>query len=600
MSASAGRVMIIPKGTYDASVTYKLLDAVYYSGSTYICKAQTTGNAPTNTTYWQLMAQGTQSAQIAGNYYGTCDTAGATASKVVTVPASENFVLQVGDIVGVRFTNTNTANNPTINVNNSGAKPIYYNKSAVSTGTLWAGGEADRDTLFMYDGTNWVWIAHDVDLNTDNLVDLTDTNISSPSNGQALVYNGTTQKWENGSGGILPHLIIITETGESSVKAVKGQIEIIATETSTGHYECDVPEFGTWTIHAVLNGDDATVNLVVDTVKVYTVDDSHFHADITVTYPSGATCSCSKTGETTLYATGSPYTFTVHSSGTWTITCAKGGVTRTQTVNVSSSGQTFSVNMTPTGATVTPTDDVETLCVCAGIWDSTISTISDLLADSTSLLAVISSNNAIDYLVRSTTFASDICANSTAMTDIGLNNYASNTLLADSTWLNAICNSTYFESVLNVKVPTMTSATSPSGEVSASSYNSTQVPYKAFDNDSSTYWCPTSNEKPSKIWYQFVNSVKSLVTRFTFKRQQAGNTTINVKVIASNDGTNWTDLTSGEDVIFPNTYTTKDIVINPSINYKYYGLNFSGNALYVSGSYQCGIYEIQFYGRTDV
>ena len=197
MSASAGRVMIIPKGTYDASVTYKLLDAVYYSGSTYICKAQTTGNAPTNTTYWQLMAQGTQSAQIAGNYYGTCDTAGATASKVVTVPASENFVLQVGDIVGVRFTYDNTANNPTINVNNSGAKPIYYNKSAVSTGTLWAGGEADRDTLFMYDGTNWVWIAHDVDLNTDNLVDLTDTNISSPSNGQVLKYNGTSGKWEN-------------------------------------------------------------------------------------------------------------------------------------------------------------------------------------------------------------------------------------------------------------------------------------------------------------------------------------------------------------------------------------------------------------------
>ena len=197
MSASAGRVMIIPKGTYDASVTYKMLDAVYYSGSTYICKAQTTGNAPTNTTYWQLMAQGTQSAQIAGNYYGTCDTAGATASKVVTVPASENFVLQVGDIVGVRFTYDNTANNPTINVNNSGAKPIYYNKSAVSTGTLWAGGEADRDTLFMYDGTNWVWIAHDVDLNTDALADLTDTNISSPSNGQALVYNSTSGKWEN-------------------------------------------------------------------------------------------------------------------------------------------------------------------------------------------------------------------------------------------------------------------------------------------------------------------------------------------------------------------------------------------------------------------
>jgi len=197
MAVSAGRVLILPKGNYSAATTYEFLDAVYYSGSTYICKQQTTGHAPTDTTYWQLMAQGTQSAQIAGNYYGTCDTASATANKVVTVPASENFVLQIGDIVGVRFTNTNTANNPTLNVNNSGAKPIYYNDDAVHTNYLWAGGEADRDTVFMYDGTNWVWIAHDVDLNTDALADLTDTAISSPTNGQALVYNSTTQKWEN-------------------------------------------------------------------------------------------------------------------------------------------------------------------------------------------------------------------------------------------------------------------------------------------------------------------------------------------------------------------------------------------------------------------
>lgn len=197
MAVSAGRVLMLPKGNYDATTTYEFLDAVYYSGSTYICKQQTTGHAPTDTTYWQLMAQGTQSAQIAGNYYGTCDTASATANKVVTVPASENFVLQIGDIVGVRFTNTNTANNPTLNVNNSGAKPIYYNDDAVHTNYLWAGGEADRDTVFMYDGTNWVWIAHDVDLNTDALADLTDTAISSPADGDGIVYDDQTGKWKN-------------------------------------------------------------------------------------------------------------------------------------------------------------------------------------------------------------------------------------------------------------------------------------------------------------------------------------------------------------------------------------------------------------------
>lgn len=151
-------------------------------------------------------------------------------------------------------------------------------------------------------------------------------------------------KGESGQGGgLLPHIIVITETG-STVTITKGQTTINATETSTGHFEADVTEFGTWTIHSVLGGDDATVTLNVDAVKIYTVDDSHFSASITVTYPEGATVSCSKTGETTQYATGSPYTFTVHSSGTWTITGTLNGITRTHDVVISTTGQTESVS----------------------------------------------------------------------------------------------------------------------------------------------------------------------------------------------------------------------------------------------------------------
>ena len=58
MSTSAGRVMPIPKGAYDSATTYHVLDIVTYNGSSYICKATTTGNVPTNTTYWQLNASG--------------------------------------------------------------------------------------------------------------------------------------------------------------------------------------------------------------------------------------------------------------------------------------------------------------------------------------------------------------------------------------------------------------------------------------------------------------------------------------------------------------------------------------------------------------
>ena len=58
MSASAGRVLLIPKGDYDSQTTYNMLDMVYYGGKTYVCKQTSTGNVPTNTVYWQIMLDG--------------------------------------------------------------------------------------------------------------------------------------------------------------------------------------------------------------------------------------------------------------------------------------------------------------------------------------------------------------------------------------------------------------------------------------------------------------------------------------------------------------------------------------------------------------
>lgn len=58
MSASAGRVLIIPKGDYNSQTTYSMLDMVYYNGKSYICKQTSTGNDPTNTVYWQIMLDG--------------------------------------------------------------------------------------------------------------------------------------------------------------------------------------------------------------------------------------------------------------------------------------------------------------------------------------------------------------------------------------------------------------------------------------------------------------------------------------------------------------------------------------------------------------
>jgi hypothetical protein len=77
MSASAGRVLPIHQGSYNGATTYNPLDEVLYQGSTYLCKQQSTGNVPTNTTYWQMVAQkgdtGTTAYEsaVAGGYAGT-------------------------------------------------------------------------------------------------------------------------------------------------------------------------------------------------------------------------------------------------------------------------------------------------------------------------------------------------------------------------------------------------------------------------------------------------------------------------------------------------------------------------------------------------
>lgn len=90
--------------------------------------------------------------------YGTCSTAAGTAAKTTTI---SGFTLYTGVIVSVKFTVTNTASSPTLNVNSTGAKAIYYRGSAISAGYL----AANRTYVFVYNGTQWEFIG---DINTDN------------------------------------------------------------------------------------------------------------------------------------------------------------------------------------------------------------------------------------------------------------------------------------------------------------------------------------------------------------------------------------------------------------------------------------------------
>lgn len=86
-------------------------------------------------------------------FYGTCTEAAGTAAKPVVCTNYDE--MRVGDIITVKFDNTNTAASPTLNVNGKGSKSIKM---------AYSGGTADLSSYtqlagirtFIYDGTNWI------------------------------------------------------------------------------------------------------------------------------------------------------------------------------------------------------------------------------------------------------------------------------------------------------------------------------------------------------------------------------------------------------------------------------------------------------------
>ena len=94
-----------------------------------------------------------------GVYYGTCDTAAKTVAKVVDCDDFTEDVLVAGVTVLVLFsaTNSGAVASLTLNVNDTGAKPIKYISNG-ALGNLVSAGylKANVAYPFMYDGANWV------------------------------------------------------------------------------------------------------------------------------------------------------------------------------------------------------------------------------------------------------------------------------------------------------------------------------------------------------------------------------------------------------------------------------------------------------------
>ena len=86
-----------------------------------------------------------------GRGYGVCNTAAGVLTKEAEIP---NFVLQPGAMVAVLFEHGNSATDPTLNVNATGAKPMYscYNNASIASTDI----AAKMTAQLVYNGEQWV------------------------------------------------------------------------------------------------------------------------------------------------------------------------------------------------------------------------------------------------------------------------------------------------------------------------------------------------------------------------------------------------------------------------------------------------------------
>ena len=118
-------------------------------------------------------------------YYATSSTGTTTAAKVATVQSGGSFSLKEGTTVSVSFDNGNTASNPTLNVDGTGARPIY------TIGTPYAYWAAGASVIFVYDGSAWQVASTPVYASTTTIGNPAAQNVYIDGQGVAM-RNGTT------------------------------------------------------------------------------------------------------------------------------------------------------------------------------------------------------------------------------------------------------------------------------------------------------------------------------------------------------------------------------------------------------------------------
>lgn len=142
---NAGRVRFVGRGEYNNSTQYYVFDLVNYNGNSYYAKVDTIGHLPTDTTYWQLVAE-----------KGNVGPTGLTGNGISTVEKTSTSGLV--DTYTITYTNGNTTTfdvsngngidriEKTATVGNKDTYTIYFTNGSTTTYEV-VNGEVTREEL---------------------------------------------------------------------------------------------------------------------------------------------------------------------------------------------------------------------------------------------------------------------------------------------------------------------------------------------------------------------------------------------------------------------------------------------------------------------
>lgn len=149
--------------------------------------------------------------------------------------------------------------------------------------------------------------------------------------------------------------LVVSVTSGAAVTATKGSKTVNGT-ASGGSCVLALPEAGTWSVKATLNGQTSDTKSV-SVVDSYAVALTFFSATITVNVDSGASVVLKKGGTTVQSKTSTgTAVFTVTETGAYTVEATKNGQTVSGSVNVVSSTTSYALTLSFVSSTLNNND----------------------------------------------------------------------------------------------------------------------------------------------------------------------------------------------------------------------------------------------------